>query len=105
MSPQKVFLYGELQISVSPFTQEVWGPVNEKLKTVPGLIRKTWTIGIGTNTVGGFYEFDSIENARAFAVGPYAQEAADMGASLTVRLFDGDIGEAASRDMNSPHYD
>lgn len=101
----KVFLYGELQISVTPFTKEVWGPVNESLRGVTGLVRKTWTIGIGTNTVGGFYEFDSVENARTFAEGLYAQQAALMGASLTVRIFDGDLGEEASRAMNSPHYD
>ncbi len=104
MSAKKVFLYGEWQISVPSFTEDVWAPVNRALKDVPGLIRKTWTLGIGTNTVGGFYEFDSEEHARAFAEGLYAKQAALMGASLTVKLFDGDRGEAASRDMNSPHY-
>ncbi len=100
----KVFLYGELQLSVAPFTEELWRPVNAALKNVKGLVRKTWTLGIGTNTVGGFYEFDSEENARAFATGFYAEQAKAMNASLLVRLFDGDLGEAASRDMNSPHY-
>ncbi len=103
-NPSKVFLYGEFQLAVTPFTEEVWKPVNAVLKNVKGLIRKTWTIGINTNTVGGFYEFDSIENARAFATGLYAEQAKAMGASLTVKLFDGDIGEAASRDMKSPFY-
>ena len=102
--PGKVFLYGEFQLAVTPFTEEVWKPVNAQLKNVKGLIRKTWTLGINTNTVGGFYEFDSVENARAFATGLYAEQAKSMGASLTVKLFDGDLGEAASRDMKSPHY-
>lgn len=101
---KKVFLYGEFQTAVKPFSKEVWGQVNDQLKDVKGLIRKTWLIGVGTNTVGGFYEFDSEENARVFATGIYAQQAAYMGASLTVKLFDGDAGEEASRDMNSPHY-
>ncbi len=100
----KVFLYGEFQLSVAPFTEEVWRPVNAALKNVKGLVRKTWTIGLGTNSVGGFYEFDSEENARAFATGLYAEQAKAMNASLLVRLFDGDLGEAASRDMKSPFY-
>ena len=105
MTTGKVFLYGEFQMSVVPFTEAVWRPINAELKNVKGLIRKTWTIGLKTNTVGGFYEFDSEENARAFATGLYAQQAARVGASLTVKLFDGALGEAASRDMNSPHYE
>ncbi len=105
MSAKKVFLYGEFQRSVTPFTEEVWRPVNAALKDVPGLIRKTWLIGIGTHSVGGFYEFDSEANARAFATGLYAEQAAQMEASLTVKLFDGETGERASRDMNSPHYE
>jgi hypothetical protein len=103
-NPSKVFLYGEFQLAVTPFTEEVWKPVNAVLKNVKGLVRKTWTIGLNTNTVGGFYEFDSIENARAFATGIYAEQAKAMGASLTVKLFDGDLGEAACRDMQSPFY-
>jgi len=104
-SIKKVFLYGELQCSAENFSPEIWKPVNEKLKKVRGLIRKTWLIGINTNTLGGLYEFDSEENARAFATGPYVAEANGINASLTVKLFDGDIGEEPSRDMKSPHYD
>ncbi len=100
----KVFLYGEFQTSLPAFTQDMWEPVNAQLKDVKGLVRKTWLYGIGTNTVGGFYEFDSVENARAFATGIYAEQAKQLGASLTVKLFDGDAVEAASRDMKSPHY-
>jgi len=101
---RKVFLYGEFQTAVPSFTKELWGYVNEQLKSVKGLMCKTWLIGIGTNTVGGFYEFDSIENARGFATGLYAEQAKYANASLTVKIFDGDIAEEASRDMNSPHY-
>lgn len=100
----KVFLYGEFQTSVPSFTEELWGQVNKQLKEVEGLVRKTWLVGIGTNTVGGFYEFDSVENARNFATGLYAEQAKYINASLTVKIFDGDIAEEASRAMNSPHY-
>jgi hypothetical protein len=51
-----------------------------------------------------FYEFDSEQNAGAFTAGLYAQPSAYLGASLTVKIFDGEIGEAASRDTKSPHY-
>lgn len=100
---RKVFLYGELQLSV-PSEQVPWREINDRLKTVPGLLRKTWTYGIHGGSLGGFYEFDSEANARAFAVGPYAEEAAAFGAALTVKLFDGEVLEEASRDMKSPHY-
>lgn len=99
----KIFLYGEVQRSI-PFSEVPWRDINHGLKKIPGLIRKTWLSGVGTNSVGGLYEFDSLENARAFAEGPYVEEARNVGGSLTVRLFDGDVSEAASRDMKSPHY-
>ena len=103
MSSKRVFLYGELQMTV-PFSDVDWRAINAGLKTVPGLVRKTWLYGIQGGSVGGFYEFDSEENARKFAVGPYAEEASKFGASLNVKLFDAEITEAASRDMKSPHY-
>lgn len=106
MSNQKrVFLYGELQSNVENFTPDIWKPVNERLKTVPGLIRKTWLIGMNTNTLGGLYEFESEETAWDFATGPYVEEGRAINASVTVKLFDVAKGEAPSRDMKSPHFD
>ncbi|MFI5983188.1 hypothetical protein ACIBEA_20220 [Streptomyces sp. NPDC051555] len=99
----KAFLYTEIQAAV-PFDQFDWRQVNVALKTAPGLIRKTWLSGIGTHTIGGFYEFDSAENALAFAQGPFAEEARRAGAPATTRLFDGDIVKDASTDLNSPYY-
>jgi len=103
MEIKKVFLYGELQISV-PFSEVDWRNANAMLKSVPGLISKTWLSGVNTQTVGGFYEFDSINNARAYATGPYVELARSLGASLTVKLFNGDVVEDASRGISSPHY-
>lgn len=99
----KTFLYTEIQAAV-PFDQFDWQEINATLKTAPGLIRKTWLSGIGTHTVGGFYEFDSAESALAFAQGPFAEEARRAGAPATTRLFDGDIVKDASVDLNSPYY-
>lgn len=99
----KTFLYTEVQAAV-PFEQFDWQQVNAALRTAPGLIRKTWLSGIGTHTLGGFYEFDSAENALAFAQGPFAEEARRAGAAATTRLFDGDVVKDASLDLDSPYY-
>ena len=103
-SIRRVFLYGEFQTIVPQFTEELWSMVNKQLKEVKGLVAKTWLLGIGTHTIGGFYEFDSEENAREFATGLYAQQAKNANASLTVKIFDGDTVEEASREMGSPFY-
>jgi len=103
MNPKKVFLYAEMQVAV-PFGELDWPAANAAMKNEKGLLRKTWLSGIGTHTVGGFYEFDSLDNARAYADGLLLGLARQSGASLSVKLFDGDIVEEASRDMKSPHY-
>jgi hypothetical protein len=85
--------------------QPHWESINVAMKREKGIKSKTWLSNINTNTIGGFYEFDSIENAKAHAVGYLAKAAEKIGGSLTVRLFDGDVVEAANRGMNSPFYD
>lgn len=99
----KVFLYAEIQVSI-PFTQIDWPEFNKTMKLETGLISKTWLSGIETNTVGGFYEFDTIENAKAYATGYLSRAAAHLGGSLSVKLFDGDVVEAANKGMDSPYY-
>jgi len=101
--PSRVFLYAEFQVS-APFTPEVWKDANVAMQTVPGLKNKTWLSGINTNTVGGFYEFDSVENARAYSIGLLAEFAKGAGASLTVKLFDGEVVAEASKGMKSPYF-
>ena len=102
-NPSRVYLYAEFQTSV-PFTEAVWKEANPMMQTVPGLISKTWLSGINTHSVGGFYAFDSLENASAYATGMLSEFAKGANASLTVKLFDGDVVEAASRGMASPYY-
>ncbi|MBQ1782689.1 MAG: YdhR family protein [Gammaproteobacteria bacterium] len=99
----RIFLYAEFQVSV-PFSDDVWREANPAMHTVPGLRNKTWLSGIKTHSVGGFYEFDSEHNARAYAEGMLVQFAKAAGASLSVKLFDGDVVAEASKDMNSPYY-
>lgn len=101
--PSRVFLYAEFQISV-PFGKGVWTEANPAMLTVPGLRSKTWLSGINTQSVGGFYEFDSVQNARDYAEGMLADFAKAAGASLTVKLFDGDVVAEASKGMNSPYF-
>ncbi len=99
----KIFLYAEVQASV-PFTQAPWQKLNPEMKKQPGLLRKTWLSGLETNTVGGIYEFDTIENARAYVDNYLLAEARGVGGagSLMTRLYDGQVTEEASRDMKSP---
>jgi len=102
MSPQ-AFVYTEVQISV-PFHQAPWREINDLLRTQPGLLNKTWLSGDHNQSLGGFYAFDSMENARHFAHVYFPEEARKLGAAFTTRVFDGGITETASRDLASPHY-
>ncbi|WP_282607912.1 YdhR family protein [Pelagibius sp. Alg239-R121] len=102
MSP-KAFVYTEVQISV-PFADAPWRDINAALLKQPGLLNKTWLAGVGNNSLGGIYAFDSIENAQAFVTGYFPQEARQVGAAHNTRIFDAAVVEAASRDMDSPHF-
>jgi hypothetical protein len=99
----KVFLYAEIQVSI-PFTEIDWATFNVAMKKEPGLKSKTWLSGINNHTIGGFYEFDSVENAKAYAVGFLASAAQQLGGSLSVKLFDGEVTRDASSGIDSPFY-
>lgn len=103
MSLGKVFLYAEIQVAV-PFASLDWRPIDVEMKKEPGLRSKTWLAGLNTNTIGGFYEFDSVENADAYARGYLAHAARRLGGQLSVKLFDGDVTAQASRAIHSPFY-
>lgn len=100
---RKVFVYTQLHMSV-PFKNIPWKEANIELQKIPGLVRKTWLSGADDNSVGGFYEFNSLESAQNFAWTIYPQEAKKLGVGFSVKIFDGDIVEEASRGMKSPHY-
>ena len=65
MNPAKVFLYAEFQASI-PFEDIDWEPVNVQMKEFTDLKSKTWLSGLGNNSLGGFYEFDSVDNAQNY---------------------------------------
>lgn len=100
---KKVFVYTEVQLSV-PFDQAPWKQLNPILLQQPGLVNKTWLSGYQNNSVGGIYEFDGIENAEKFAHEYFPAEAKKIGAAFTLRIFNGDVVEEASRQMHSVHF-
>ncbi len=104
MSISKIFLYAEIQVAI-PFGEIDWRSINTSMQKEPGLKSKTWLSGINTNTIGGFYEFDSLENAKAYAEGYLAAAAKQIGGTLSVKLFNGDITADANRGMDSPYYE
>ena len=101
---QKAYVYTELQIS-TPFENVPWQRINKDIKKQPGFINKTWLAGVGNNSAGGFYVFDSIENAQKFVTDYFPAEAREFGVAQTTRVFEANATEEASRDMNSMHWD
>jgi hypothetical protein len=99
----RVFLYAEYQVSI-PFDQIDWAPINAQMLKFPGLRSKTWLSGINTRSVGGFYEFDSREQAQRYVEEMLLPFAAKVHGSLTVRMFDAEATRTASIGMNSPYY-
>ncbi len=99
----QAFVYTELQISV-PFEDAPWRALNPTLLKQPGILHKTWLSGVGNNSLGGIYAFDTLENARMFVTGYFPGEAKNFGVAQTTRLFDAPVVEEASRDMNSVHF-
>lgn len=99
----KAFVYTELQISVA-FANVPWARINEAIREQPGFIDKTWLSGVGNQSAGGFYAFDSIENATRFCTDYFPGEARELGVAQTTRIFDALVTEEASREMNSMHF-
>ena len=98
----KIFLYVEFQIS-QDFTELDIEEINSQMKAFPGLISKTWLSGIGNKSLGGFYEWDSLENVQNY-IDNYLAPGMKTYGSLTVKLFNGDVVRDASIDMSSPFY-
>ncbi|MCI5116354.1 MAG: hypothetical protein D3913_00020 [Candidatus Electrothrix sp. LOE1_4_5] len=99
----KVFLYAEYQLSVD-FDEFDWKPINIEMKENAGLKSKTWLSGFNTNSIGGFYEFDSVENAQKYIDNVLIPFSKKFKGSLCVRIFDGEITKEASIGMESPFY-
>lgn len=98
------YVYTEVQLSVKPFSEGPWKAINEKLQQQPGILAKTWLSGLHTGTPGGFYAFDTLENAQNFALNYFPGEAKSLNAAFYTRVFDASGTEQASVEMNSPYY-
>ncbi len=99
----KAFVYTELQISV-PFDTVPWQELNDQIANEPGFLNKTWFSGVGNNSVGGIYSFDSVETAQHYCTSFFPAVAKKFGTAQTTRIFDAAIVADASRDMGSPHF-
>ncbi len=102
-SSSKAFVYTELQISLA-FADVPWPDLNAEILRQPGFINKTWLAGHTVNSVGGFYEFGTVEQAKAFVTDYFPNEARKFGVAQTTRVFDGQAVEEASRFLNSMHF-
>ena len=99
----RVFMYVEYQITMD-FDQMDLDPIHAEMKTFPGMTSKTWLSGVNNKTVGGFYEFDTKENAQNYVDTGLVPYVAIFGANLTVKLFDAEIVAEASKVMGSPYF-
>ena len=99
-----VFFPDFLPIEGVPFDMVSWREINPTLKAQPGILAKTWLSGLQTNTIGGIYAFDTIENARNFALTYFPTETARMNAAFYTRVFDAGVAEEASRQLHSPFF-
>jgi hypothetical protein len=98
------FVYAEVQVRINPFDRGAWIDVNARLSRQPGLLTSTWLIGVNTGTTGGFFAFETLENAKNFAINYFPSEAKILKAAFYTRVFDGSKTESASRAMSSPFY-
>jgi hypothetical protein len=97
------FVYVEAQVSV-PFEEYTWEKDNKDIRKQPGFISKTWLSGADNNSIGGFYAFDSIENAKKYATGFMSEKAKKLDIGLTTRVFSADRVAQASSEMGSPFF-
>jgi putative monooxygenase ydhR len=97
------FVYTEAQVSI-PFEQLPWRDINPDLRAQRGLLCKTWLSGLHTNSAGGLYGFDTIDNAKAYAIDYFPSLAKALNAAYTTRIFEAAPTVEASRAMQSPFF-
>mgnify|MGYP000083922537 CR=1 FL=1 len=99
------YVYTEVQVNIPSFDEKSsWREINPIIKNKKGVLSKTWLSGIHTGTVGGFYAFDTLENAKEFAIEDFPIAARKRNAAFYTRVFDAHTTEEASLDIKSPFY-
>jgi hypothetical protein len=99
------FVYTEVaQLPLVPFAQRPWREINPVLWKQPGLLAKTWLCGVGTNTTGGLYAFDSVDAAQSFALDYFPSVGARLKAAFYTRVFDAQVVAEACRGVRSPFF-
>lgn len=96
-------MYVEYQIS-QKFDELELEPIHVEMKKYPGMKSKTWLSGVNNYSLGGFYEFDSRENAQNYVDNGLVPWVKIFNANVSVKMFDGEIVAAASKDMGSPYF-
>lgn len=103
MNLNKVFLYAEYQVSI-PFEEIDWSIINTEMQKFDGLKSKTWLSGVNNHSLGGFYEFTSIEQAQKYIDELLIPFTKKVDGNLSVKLFNGDVVSEASKGMASPFF-
>lgn len=103
MAKHHIYLYAEFQVSI-PFDEIDWEAINIEMKKFDGLQSKTWLSGVNSKSVGGFYAFDTLQNAQNYIDQLLIPFTKRVNGNLSVRLFDADATGRASIAMNSPFF-
>jgi hypothetical protein len=96
----KAFVYTEVQNN-KPFSTFPWREANPVISANPGFLYKTWLSGVNTNSIGGVYAFDGLENARKYATEWFPERQRAAGVAHATRMFDATVTEEANRDVGS----
>ncbi len=98
------FVYVEAQSSIPFGEYQTWEKDNEGIRAQTGFINKTWLSGADDNSIGGFYAFDTIENAKKYVHGFMANKAKELNIGVTMRIFDAQAAKEASTGLFSPYF-
>eukprot|EP01083_Nonionella_stella_P158234 514766_1 len=97
-----VYLYVDFPTSTT-FDNIPWKVINSEMKEFNGLKSKTWLASVDNSTCGGFYEFDTKDNAQNY-IDNYLKDKVEkqMNVKATFKLYDKEITKEASMGMSSP---
>ena len=98
-----VYLHVEYPVSI-PFEKFPWSDANPKMKQYDGLLSKTWLSGLDNNSIGGFYEFDTRQNAQNYIDNHLIAVGKKLGVEGVYKMYNKTVTKQASIGMNSPFW-